>query len=71
LLLANGVENVAWPGNVREIDLGPDLVGLDAARARVFGRGLGFAADAKVRAHLLRFVLFHGTGVRLLLSDAH
>jgi hypothetical protein len=71
LLLADGIENVTWPGNLREIDLGLDLVALNAAGARVFGQGLGFAGDLKVRAHLHRFVLFHGTGVRLLLGDAH
>lgn len=32
---------------------------------------MGLASGAQVGSHLLRFMLFHGTGVRLLLSDAY
>jgi len=71
LLLTDGIQNVAGPGNIGKIDLGFDLIRFNAAGARVPGRGLGFALSAQVGAHLLRFVLFHGTGVRLLLSNAY
>ena len=71
LLLTNGIQNVAGPGNIGKIDLGFDLIHFNAAGARVPGRGLRFALSAQVGAHLLRFVLFHGTGVRFLLSNAY
>jgi hypothetical protein len=71
LLLADGIQNVARPRNIGEIDLGLNLIAVYAAGARVFGRGLRFAETAQVGAHLLRFVLFHGTGVRFLLSNAY
>jgi len=32
---------------------------------------LRFAGPAQISADLLRFVLFNGTGVRLLFSDAY
>jgi hypothetical protein len=34
-------------------------------------RRLSFVGRAQVGAHLLRFMLFHGTGVRFLLSNAY
>jgi hypothetical protein len=34
-------------------------------------RSLGFVAGAQIGAHLHRFVFFHGTGVRFLLSNAY
>jgi hypothetical protein len=71
LLLANGIQNVARPGNIREVDLGLNFIAVNTAGTRVLGRGLRFALDAQVGAQLLRFVLFHGTGVRLLLSNAY
>jgi hypothetical protein len=71
LLLSNGIQNVARPGNVREINLGSNLIAIHTARARMLGRGLGFTGRPQVDAQLLRFVLFHGTGVRLLFSDAY
>jgi hypothetical protein len=71
VLLANGIQNVARPGNMREVDLGLNSIAIDAAGASVPGSALCFARPAQVRAHLLRFVLFHGTGVRLLLRDAY
>jgi hypothetical protein len=71
LLLTDGIQNVAGPGNIGEIDLGLNLIAFNAARARVFRRGLGFAGDAQVSPHLLRFVLFNGTGMRFLLSNAY
>jgi hypothetical protein len=70
-LLTNGIQNVAWPGNIGEIDLGLNLIAINAGGTQVFRGGLRFAGSAQIKAHLLRFVLFHGAGVRLLLSDAY
>jgi len=70
LLLTDGIQNVAWTGNIGEIDLGPNLIAIDAAGTRVLCR-LRLAGGAQVGAHLLCFVLFHGTGVRLLFSNAY
>jgi hypothetical protein len=71
LLLADRIQNVAWPGNIGEIDFGLNLIAIDAAGARLFCRALRFAAGAQVNAHLLRFVLFNRTGVRFLLRNAY
>jgi hypothetical protein len=69
-LLADSIENIAWPGNIGEIDFRLNLVAINAAGTRLLRRTLHFAGGAQISAHLLRFVLFNGTGVRLLLSDA-
>jgi hypothetical protein len=71
LLLANGIQNVARSGNIGEIDLGLNLIAIRATRARRPGSRLRFAGSAQVSAHLLRLMLFHGTGVCLLLSDPY
>jgi hypothetical protein len=70
-LLTDGIQNVAWPGNIGEIDFGLNLVTINAGGARVLRGGLGFAGAAQVSAHFRRLVLFHRAGVRLLLSDAY
>jgi hypothetical protein len=70
-LLADGIQNVAWPGNIGEIDLGLNLVAVNAGRASVPCGCLRFTGAAQIGAHFLRLVFFHGTGVRLLLSDAY
>jgi hypothetical protein len=70
-LLADGIQNIAWPGNIGEIDLGLNLIAVNASGARHLRRGLRFAGAAQVSAHFHRLMLFHGTGVRLLLSDAY
>jgi hypothetical protein len=70
-LLTNGIQNIAWPGNVGQINLGLNLIARGARRTRVLGRRLRFADAAQVSAHLFRLMFFHGTGVRLLLSDAY
>jgi len=70
-LLADGIQNVAWPGNIGEIDLGLNLIAINAGGACVLRSGLRFAGAAQIGAHLFCFVFFHGTGVRLLLGDAY
>ena len=71
LLFTDSIQNVAGPGNIREINLGFNLIAFNAARARVFRRGLRFAGGTQINTHLLRFVLFNGTGMRFLLSNAY
>jgi hypothetical protein len=69
LLGPNGAQNVARLGNVREIDLGLDFVGINSTGARSPASSLRFTTDLKVGPHLHRFVLFKGTGMGLLLGD--
>jgi len=61
-------QNVSWAGDVRQVDLGLDLV-FSASGARSF-RGCGgfFRVSAEIFADQHRFVLFDGAGVRLLLG---
>jgi hypothetical protein len=70
-LLTDCVQHIARSRNVGEIDLGLNLIAIDAAGARLFRGSLRFASGAQISAHLLRFVLFHGTGMRFLLSNAY
>jgi hypothetical protein len=71
LLLRDGAQHIAWPRNMREVDLGLDLVfaasgtrGLRRTRRRV-------GSAAEMLPHQFRFVIFQRTGVRLLLRNAH
>ncbi len=70
MLFAQQVQHVARLGNVREIDLGLDFIGVGAAGARRLTCGLRFAGLAEVYANLLRVVLFQRAGVGFLLSDS-
>jgi hypothetical protein len=69
LLLDQRLQHVARFGNVGKINLGLDFV--SAGRTRSLTRGGVRAGSMKMRAHLLRFVFFQGTGVGLLLRDTH
>ena len=69
LFLRDQLKDVAGLGNVREIDLGFDLVvAAGCARGARAGRG-SFGARFKNGAHLLSLVVLERTGVRLLLGD--
>jgi len=69
LFLRDELEDVAGLGNMREIDLGFDLViAAGSARGARAGRG-SFGARFKNGAHLLSLVVLERTGVRLLLGD--
>jgi hypothetical protein len=70
-LLTDSIQNVAWPGNIGQIDLGLNLISNGAVGPRRPGSGMRLAGGAQVGSHLLRLVFFHGTGVRLLLGDAY
>ncbi len=70
LLADDRFENISRLGDVRKIDLGLELVTFGM---RVPGRlrwGGGAALCLEMRAHLVRFVIFQRTRVRLLLSDS-
>ena len=69
LLGPDGIQNIAWLGNMRQVNLGLDLVAFGAhgtcspaGRLRLFG--------AEVGPYLHGFVVFNGTGVSLFLSDS-
>jgi hypothetical protein len=69
LFLRDELEDVAGLGNMREIDLGFDLViAASSARGARAGRG-SFGARFENGAHLLSLVVLERTGVRLLLGD--
>jgi hypothetical protein len=56
---------------VGEIDLGFNLIARSSGQTGMLRRSLRFADSAQVSTHLVCLMLFHGTGVRLLLSDAY
>ncbi len=70
LLFAQQIQHIARLGNVREIDLGLDFIGIGAAGARGLTCSLRFVGLAEVGADLLRVVLFERAGVGFLLSDS-
>jgi hypothetical protein len=69
-LFRDQLQHVARLGNVGEIYLGLDFVGLAPGTRRPGRRGLCLSSSAEVGPHLFCFVLFDRTGMRLLLSDA-
>jgi hypothetical protein len=69
LLRPDGAQNVAGLGNVREVDLGLDFVGINSAAAHRPARWLRLAVGLEMGPHLGRFVLFQRTGMGLLLGD--
>ena len=70
LLADDGFQNVAGLGNIGEIDLGLDLIGVGAARPGRPAGSLRCAGGAEVGADFLRFVVFERTGMGLLLGDS-
>jgi hypothetical protein len=70
LLLADGGEHVTWPGDMRKIDLGLDLVSRWAAGTCSLGGRMAFRRRAtQFCTYLLRLVFFQRTGMGLLLAD--
>jgi len=67
LLLVNKLQHVARLGDVRQVNLGLDLIGLGARCAARLGRGLSFGGSLKVGAHFFSLMILNGTGVSLLL----
>jgi len=70
-LLLDGAQYVARPRNIRQVNLGFDfLFAASGTRSlRRTWRCLG--AAAQMFPHQFRFVVFQGTGVRLLLRHAN
>jgi hypothetical protein len=69
-LLADGIQHVAGPGNIRKIDLGLNLARIHTARPRRLRCRLRFIGATQVGAHFFGLMFFHGTRVRLLFRDA-
>jgi len=68
-LLGDQLEHIAGLGDVRQVNLGLDLIGF-AAGTRLGGRGLGFCSGAEMSADLLSFVFLDRTRMRLLLGNS-
>jgi hypothetical protein len=68
-LLAQEVENVTRLGDMREVDLGFDLIAFGAAGARSLAGGLRFTGLVEMSPHLVGFVVLERTGMSLLLRD--
>jgi hypothetical protein len=68
-LLGDQLEHIAGLGDMREVNLGFNLIGF-ATGARPGGRGLSFGGGAEMSANLFCFVLLDRTRVRLLLCDS-
>jgi ATP-dependent protease HslVU (ClpYQ) peptidase subunit len=62
----NGLEHIAGLGDVREVDFG--LLALGSARSAHLAAAPGVAL--KLRANLVRFVVFERTGVGLAAGQA-
>jgi hypothetical protein len=70
LLLADDcLENISRLGNVRQINFCLDPFGFGTAWTRRTRSLLRIAGGAKVIAHLLGFMVFKRTGMRLLLGN--
>lgn len=72
LLGADGVQHIARLGDMRQINLGLDFIPIRAAGARRFGgTSLRIAPALEIGTDLDCLMFFNGTGMRLLLGDAH
>ena len=71
LLLADRTQHIAWPGNMGEVDLGLDCLGVDTAGTRGLRRSLRLTRrTAKMSPHFFCLMIFKRAGMRLLLGDA-
>lgn len=70
MLLTNGVEHIARAGNMREINLGLDLVARTGTGTAGFWQGVLTFPGLQIGAHLLGFMLFERTGMGFLLGDS-
>jgi hypothetical protein len=69
LLSADRAQDIAWLGNVGEINLGLDFVGINPAGTRSPPSSLGFTVSLEVGPDLGCLMLFQRTGMGLLLGD--
>ncbi len=70
LLLRDGAQHISRPRNMREVDLGLDLV-FAASGTCSFRRTRRLGSAAEMFPHQFRFVIFQRTGVRFLLRNTH
>ena len=72
LLLRDGAQHISGSRNMREVDLGLDLVfGASCTRSPLAELGAVLGTAAKMFPHQFGFVIFQRTGVRFLLRDAY
>lgn len=70
MLLTNGIQHIARAGDMREINLGFDLVGRGATSAGCLELGMVAIPGLQISAHLFGFMLFERTGMGFLLDDS-
>jgi hypothetical protein len=70
LFLCDQLQHIARLGDVRQVDLRLDFVGLTAG-TRASRRRIRFGGGVKVSTHFFRLVVLKRTGVRLLLGNAN
>jgi len=70
LLLADGRQHIAWPGDVRQIDLRLDLIGSGPAGTRFRRRLRFYCRTSQAGAYFFGFILFQRTGVSLFLGNS-
>jgi len=68
LLLGNQIEHISRLGDMRQVNLGLDLIRFARGTRRTAGRAR-LIRRPEVSPQFLRFVILHGTGMRLLLGD--
>ena len=71
LLADNRFQHIPGLGDMRQIYLGFDAVGIRTRGARGLRRTCSFAGSSEMDADFLRLMVFKRAGMRLLLGDAH
>lgn len=69
LLTDDRLQHISGLGDMGQVNLGLDFVGLSARAMTWFGGCRGFTGAAQLGAHLVGFVLFQRTGMGLLFRD--
>jgi hypothetical protein len=70
--LRDRFQHIPRTGDVRQIDFGSDFFFAPAGARTGFAAGRRtVSGGADIHPHLLGFMLFQRTGVRLLLGDSH
>jgi hypothetical protein len=70
LLADDGFKSVAGLGNMREVDLGLDFIGVGTSRTGRPAGTLRRAGNAQADTHFFRFMVFERTGMALLFGDS-
>jgi hypothetical protein len=70
LLIKDRLQHVSGLGDMRQVDLGFDFVGVGMRGTTGLSRVMPVPRAFEVYTNFFRFVLFERTGMRLLLGDA-